>query len=337
MFPQIRRGILIKVSCCLLLALGIFLRRLFLHDIQSTFSRSYRVLEYEKLQEPAIFMPPASSPTSLLSTQQSNEKLLQHKTTLIITTSCRRPYFLLVLVSSAPFNAQRRRDIRLTWGVDSVLDPRWKTFFLVAQTRNQTESDALFKEDERSRDLIRADHYEHYWNQTLKIQMAFEWASTYCNFSFLLKMDDDTFVNVKRLISVLAKLEIPNERLYMGHCFKGPVVKRRGKWKVSYEDYNQTFYPDFCSGYGIVLSFDVVHLFVDLYAVVPWFKIDDVYIGMLAEKAGVKAKYMRKFHKKEPPINVNCVNVKKPDDILVWHGVTGKCLFEVFQATLDFV
>ena len=42
--------------------------------------------------------------------------------------------------------------------------------------------------------------------------------------------------------------------------------------------------------------FDVVHLFVDLYAVVPWFKIDDVYIGMLAEKAGVKAKYMRKFH-----------------------------------------
>ena len=162
--------------------------------------------------------------------------------------------------------------------------------------------------------------------------MAFEWASTYCNFLFFLKMDDDTFVNVKRLISVLARPEIPKEKLYMGHCFKGPVVKRGGKWKVSYEGYNQTFYPDFCSGYGIVLSFDVVHLFVDLYAVVPWFKIDDVYIGMLAEKAGVKAKYM-----KEPPIKVNCVNVKKPDDILAWLGVTGKCLFEVFQATLDLI
>ena len=83
--------------------------------------------------------------------------------------------------------------------------------------------------------------------------------------------------------------------------------------------------------------FDVVHLFVDLYAVVPWFKIDDVYIGMLAEKEGVKAKYMCKFHNKEPPINVNCLNVKKPDDILAWHGVTGKCLFEVFQATLDLI
>ena len=66
-------------------------------------------------------------------------------------------------------------------------------------------------------------------------------------------MDDDAFVNVKRFISVLAKPEIPKEKLYMGHCFKGPGVKRRGKWKVSYEDYNQTFHPDFCSGYGIVL------------------------------------------------------------------------------------
>lgn len=161
MFLLIRRGILIKVTCCLLLALGIFLRWRISHDIQSTFSFSYRVLEYEKLQELAIFMPPASSPASLLSTQQSNEKLLQHRTTLITTTSCGRPYFLLVLVSSAPFNVPRRRDIRLTWGVDSVLNPRWKTFFLVAQTRNQTESDALLKEDERSRDLIRADYYEH--------------------------------------------------------------------------------------------------------------------------------------------------------------------------------
>lgn len=161
MLLLIRRGILIKVTCCLLLAVGIFLRWRISHDIQSTFSFSYRVLEYEKLQELAIFMPPASSPASLLSTQQSNEKLLQHRTTLITTTSCGRPYFLLVLVSSAPFNVPRRRDIRLTWGIDSVLNPRRKTFFLVAQTTNQTESDALLKEDERSRDLIRADYYEH--------------------------------------------------------------------------------------------------------------------------------------------------------------------------------
>ena len=64
--------------------------------------------------------------------------------------------------------------------------------------------------------------------------MAFEWASTYCNFSFLLKMDDDTFVNVKRLISVLAKPEIPKEKLYVGHCFKGLSLKgeENGKFRM---------------------------------------------------------------------------------------------------------
>ena len=120
-------------------------------------------------------------------------------------------------------------------------------------------------------------------------------------------------------------------------ALRGLSLKGEENGKFRMKIIIKKFYPDFCSGYGIVLSFDVVHLFVDLYAVVPWFKIDHVYIGMLAEKGGVKAKYMRKFHNKEPPINVNCVNVKKPDDILAWHGVTGKCLFEVFQATLDLI
>ena len=334
----IRRLTLKKVTFCLFVALGGFLCWHISYVVQPASARLYRVLEYPgKLQELAMVMSNARSPTNISSTTQSSEKLKrEHKTTLITTTSCGWPYFLLVLVSSAPHNAQRRRDIRLTWGVDSDLKPRWKTVFLVGQTRNRTESEALLKEGVTFGDLIRADYYEHYWNQTLKIQMAFEWASLYCNFSFLLKMDDDTFVDIKSLISLLAKPAIPKTKLYTGECNDRNVVKRRGKWKVSFEEYNQKFYPGFCSGYGFILSSDVVYLFVELFDVVPWFRIDDVYIGMLAEKAGVKPKYMKKFHRVEPPINTSCVNLKKRSDVLVWHGVKGKCLFDIFQATLYF-
>ena len=128
---------------------------------------------------------------------------LQHKTTLISTKTCVQDYFLLILVSSAPPNIKRRTDIRQTWGVDTALKPRWKTVFLVAQSRVQNESESLLKEDEFFGDLVRADYYDHYWNQTLKIQMGFEWAARYCKFSYVLKMDDDTFVDTKALISVL--------------------------------------------------------------------------------------------------------------------------------------
>lgn len=269
------------------------------------------------------------------SVNKSENPVLKHKTTLITTKTCSQHYFLLILISSAPCNLQRRKDIRQTWGIEFALNPRWKTVFLVAQTRNESVSDLLLKEENVFGDLVRAQYYDHYWNQTLKVQMAFEWASMYCNFSFLLKMDDDTFVDVKGLISLLAKPAIPQEKLYIGKCFKKALVRRKGKWNISFEDYNATFYPEYCSGFGIVLSSDVINKFVDLFDVVPKFKVDDVYIGILAEKAGVKPNFNRDFLSRfsiQPPGNNSCVNLKK--HILVRHGVVGKCLFELFQATL---
>ncbi|CAH3198982.1 unnamed protein product, partial [Porites evermanni] len=221
------------------------------------------------------------------SVNKSENPVLKHKTTLITTKTCSQHCFLFILVSSAPCNLQRRKDIRQTWGVDFALNPRWKTVFLVAQTRSKSVSDLLLKEENIFGDLVRAQYYDHYWNQTLKIQMAFEWAFMYCNFSFLLKMGGDTFVDVKGLISLLAKPATPQGELYIGKCFKKARVKRKGKWKILFEDYNATFYPEYYSGFGIVLSSDIIDKLVDLFDVVPKFKVDDVYIGMLAEKAGV--------------------------------------------------
>ena len=64
-------------------------------------------------------------------------------------------------------------------------------------------------------------------------------------------------------------------------------------------------------------------------------KVDDVYIGMLAEKAGVKPIFKGDFLSRfsmQPPGSNSCVDLKK--HTLVRHGVIGKCLFELFQATL---
>ena len=151
----LRRRTLKKVTFCLFVALGGYLSWRISYVVQQAFPRSYRVLEYQgKLQELAMVMSNARSPTNIFSTTQSSEKLKQHKTTLITTNSCGWPYFLLVLVRSAPYIAQKRRDICLTWEVHSDLKPRWKTVFLVGQTRNRTESEALLREGETFGDLI---------------------------------------------------------------------------------------------------------------------------------------------------------------------------------------
>ena len=101
--------------------------------------------------------------------------------------------------------------------------------------------------------MIRADYYEHYRNQSLKIQMAFEWAARYCNFSYLLKADDDVFVNTKRLVDVLKLKTTPTKSLYMGQLQHNAFVHRDGKWGVSFKEYPGIHYPDFCSGAGFVI------------------------------------------------------------------------------------
>ncbi|XP_020624780.1 beta-1,3-galactosyltransferase 1-like [Orbicella faveolata] len=252
----------------------------------------------------------------------------QHKTTLITKTVCRRQYFLLILVSSAPENFDRRDLIRQTWGAYDNFSPNWKTFFLLGKTRNHAQSDLIITESKKYGDVIHGNYYEHYWNQSLKIQMAFQWAARYCSFSFLLKTDDDVFVNTRRLIDVLRLKSTPKKGLYMGKVNHNPIVQRgKGKWRVSYIEYSGKYYPNFCSGGGFVMSYDVIECLVPLFDVVKRYRIDDVYVGMLAKKSGVTPVDHSGFVM--PFRNYDECNVVP--NTLVQHQALGDCLTTLFR------
>jgi len=243
-------------------------------------------------------------------------------------SGCERPYFLLILVSSAPENFDRRDLIRQTWGAYDNFSPYWKTFFLLGKTTNQAQSDLIKTESKKYGDVIHGNYYEHYWNQSLKIQMGFEWAARYCSFSFLLKTDDDVFVNTRRLIDVLLFKSTPKKGLYMGKVNHNPVVKRdRGKWRASFIEYSGKYYPDFCSGGGFVMSYDVIECLIPLFEVTEPFRIDDVYVGMLAKKTGVTpvdhSGFVMPFRDYD-----ECNVVPKT---LVQHRALGDCLMTLFR------
>ena len=251
----------------------------------------------------------------------------KHRTFLITNRSCTQHYDLLMIISSAPANLKRRNIIRNTWAFEKAFKPRWTTVFLVAQTRDQNLSNSLLKEDETYGDLVRANYYDHYWNQTRKIQMGFEWAVTYCSFSFLLKLDDDVFVNVPKVLLFLREPTTPKEKLYMGTHYANNLPHRKGKWMVTYEEYNDTKYPDFCPGFGYILSHDVVSSFVDTFPSLPFFRLDDVYVGLLASRNGVKIKNNAGFEVWHPP---GFVCIPKPDT-LVRHDVGEDCQLKMFN------
>ncbi|KAK2148401.1 hypothetical protein LSH36_500g03059 [Paralvinella palmiformis] len=77
-------------------------------------------------------------------------------------------------------------------------------------------------------------------------------------FQFLLKTDDDCYLNTARIINELSQLQQDglSERIWWGRFRHNWAVETHGKW--SERDYTAPVYPKFACGAGYVISQDVV-------------------------------------------------------------------------------
>ena len=247
-----------------------------------------------------------------------------HRTKLLSTAICPSTLFLLILVSTNVGNFDRRHLIRRTWGADYSIKTLWKTIFLLGKNQNVKEMEMTKQESQIYGDMVQADYYEHFWNMSYKVAMGFEWSVKYCTFSYLLKADDDVFVNTFELLDFLNKHTTPKKKLYTGNIMVGSVVMRKGRYGVSEEEYNGTFYKPYCSGGGYVLSRDVVKKFLNYFDVLRPLKIDDAYIGLLADRAGVRVthnKYFRMYEDK-------CTYLRST---LVQHPAREECAIKLYN------
>ena len=264
-----------------------------------------------------------------LTASPSKEQALPHKTYLTSREQCTQKVLLLIMVPTHPASFDRRSVIRKTWGTDPSMKTRWKTVFLLGQVAgNSVQNDEhLEAEGMMHRDLIRGAQKEHYYNLTLKTQMGLEWASKYCDFQYLLKADDDVFVNPYLLTDYLRKPVTPKTKLYTGMCLHGAIPRRKGKYEVSREEYNRTSYPDYCLG-AYLLSSDLVHKLVEMFDVNEEpFKMEDVYIGMLIEKIGdVKAKRHVSFR------HTRCCHLFP--NVFAQHLTSAKCMGKLFNLAM---
>ena len=255
---------------------------------------------------------------------------LPHRTYLLSRQRCTRKLFLLIVVFTAPTNFDRRNIIRKTWASDPSVEIRWKTVFLLGQpTGNSTLKEYLKAEESIFNDFIHGAQKENYCNLTLKTEMGLEWAAKYCDFQFLLKADDDVFVNPYRLMDCLRNPDTPGTGLYLGFVMYDQFPHRSGKYGVSVEEYNKTRYPNFCSGPAYVLSWDLVHKLVDLFDVKKPFKLEDVYIATLVAKLGVKAVRHHGFH------SLEFGPCKHYLDTVVYHRASIQCIEELFSKAMQ--
>lgn len=205
--------------------------------------------------------------------------------------------FVLILIHSAPRNWHKRNVIRETWG---QLDSRSRIFFLLGAVNTTSLQTRLEQENSMFQDIIQGNFYDAYRNMTYKHIMALKWMVYKCpNFKYLLKTDDDVFVNTPAVYDFLDS-NTSDDRNYL-FCFKneGARVKRsyRSKWHVSTKEYSGWYYPPYCPGFSIIYSADVVFNLYKEAQKTRYFWIDDVHVtGTLAQNINVNITTMGKYY-----------------------------------------
>ncbi|CAH1792064.1 unnamed protein product, partial [Owenia fusiformis] len=232
-------------------------------------------------------------------------------------TICAHNPFMLIFIHTAPKNSVRRNTIRKTWGsVRNIKGYRIELIFLLGVALNRSTNDDIVQESKQYHDIIQEDFIDSYRNLTLKGIMGLKWTIDFCpHATFVLKTDDDVFVNIYPLFDYLLKI---NKEETGRHNLLGfirppePPPRQSNLNKATKEEYAKDMYPPFCNGLAFIYSMSAVKAIYKASLYEPFFWIDDVFItGVLAEKAGVKHTQL---------------NHKYPSNILTSSDVTLKAL-----------
>ena len=123
--------------------------------------------------------------------------------------------------------------------------------------------------------------------------MGLYWMNTYCSrASFVMKTDDDVSINLFKVVDFLQEISQTQSKLstfFYGRCLQPfPRRSKSSKWYISSSDYKHRLYPPFCMGGGYILSNEVASKIYRATTKVPFFWMDDVYIGFCAGLANIK-------------------------------------------------
>ncbi|XP_068105507.1 acetylgalactosaminyl-O-glycosyl-glycoprotein beta-1,3-N-acetylglucosaminyltransferase-like [Hyperolius riggenbachi] len=205
--------------------------------------------------------------------------------------------FLLLAIKSSPGNYERRAVIRQTWGQErSYNGVQVKTIFLCGTSRDAREDRHLRQllkiESEAYKDILQWDFHDSFFNLTLKQILFHQWLHEYCpGAHFIFNGDDDVFVNTFNVITYLNGLEA-HRHLYVGQLVKGgPIRESRSKYYIPVQLLSSNTYPLYCGGGGIIMSRYSAQAIYNASLDIPLFPIDDVYLGMCLEKAGLTPGY----------------------------------------------
>ncbi|KAH9392903.1 Beta-1,3-galactosyltransferase 5, partial [Tyrophagus putrescentiae] len=149
-----------------------------------------------------------------------------------------------VFSTSEDFN--RRSTIRSTYGGALRKHPQAQLYFVLAKSKKSNFVHELQREAATHNDIIKFDFYDNYYNLTLKSVSVVRFAAKHCeNAKFVVKMDNDMYPMVDRLMTKLGSLS--QNAIYGSHRVN-IKVSRESKYAVDKRDYYDDTYPVYHNG-----------------------------------------------------------------------------------------
>ncbi|ELU11600.1 hypothetical protein CAPTEDRAFT_36919, partial [Capitella teleta] len=196
---------------------------------------------------------------------------------------CRDPApYLVIYVHSAPAHLEQRTLIRKTYAhPHNVPGIVVRTLFAIGVSAAHQE--ALSEESAMYGDILQEDYVDSYRNLSLKALSALRFINAQCQHArFVLKCDDDIFVNIFALVRHLQSLEEGSPAPNSIFCFLWPYMPvmrdPKSKWYVSQEEWPQEAYTNYCSGSAFVLTLPVVTAIVNVVPITAYHWVDDFYV-----------------------------------------------------------
>lgn len=210
-------------------------------------------------------------------------------------------FLFIILVLSSPTNVQKRNAIRKTWGRDEnwnffgrrpvvLRKQSYRTAFVIGTSSSPNITLEIRKEISTYHDILLGNFTDSYKSLNIKVFMALKWSLS-INCKYILKADDDIYVNVPQLSMWLDNKysKLPKD-LYSGlvHWSVAPMRTNASKHFLTNLLYSRKRFPPYCAGLSYILSRDVVSRILNASRVILPLWIDDVYIGMLVHYLGVR-------------------------------------------------
>ena len=127
---------------------------------------------------------------------------------------------VFVVVVSAPSYFEKRHAIRRSWERDLKNEAIRHSVnlvgfvFILGRTDMGVEAN-IEKEYRKHGDVIQVDISDTYNNLSLKSVSILNWVFTFCpRVDFLLKVDDDVYVNVRNLVATIRDLSLSDLSVY---------------------------------------------------------------------------------------------------------------------------